>query len=112
MHSLCRKLLYSLPALLAGPGAVLVLLLLMPTLPIFGAVFIMLVDSAAVTLSVWASDAWQVPARSYLRRVHYLRVSLAYGGSYAGLVVTHAARLTILAGRSLFVPAKIGRAWG
>src|SRR3546814_3535522 len=70
MHSLCRKLLYSLPALLAGPGAVLVLLLLMPTLPIFGAVFIMLVVSAAVTLSVWASDAWQVPARSYLRRVH------------------------------------------
>lgn len=104
MHSLCRKLLYSLPALLAGPGTVLVLLLLMPTLPTVGAVFIMLVVSAAVTLSVWASDAWQVPARSYLRRVRYLRIWLAYGVSYAGLVVTHAALLITLAWLSLFVP--------
>src|SRR3546814_19879849 len=63
MHSLCRKVLYSLPALLAGPGAVLVLLLLMSTLPIFGAVFIMLVVSAAVTLSVWASEIGRASCR-------------------------------------------------
>src|SRR3546814_19815352 len=79
------------------------LLLLMPSLPVFGAVFIMLIVSAAATLGVWTSDIWQMPARSYTRRAHYLRAWLAYGASYVVLVVAQSALLITLAWLSLFV---------